>query len=184
MRSRILLTVLLTAFFVIASGCGNVKNCPVCGTTTADGYADIINIPVPEHNPSGEPGGPFNSFDISWVDHVHHLAISSDRLGLAVVVFDTVNNIAVNAIQGTNAVTGAGSKPVPVQPGPGRRHSTSFPQSCMCLAISPDSDVERDMTGLGGPTAPTFHLISGFGANHQLRRISRVRSAAPRVPTA
>ena len=33
MRSRILLTILLTVLFVLASGCGDVKNCPVCGTT-------------------------------------------------------------------------------------------------------------------------------------------------------
>src|SRR6202040_4123197 len=101
MRSRILLTVLLSMLFVLASGCGNVKNCPV-GATTADGYTDIVNITVPEHNPTGEPGGPFNSFDISWVDPVHHLDYVSDRIGLAVVVVDTNNNIAVNAIQGTN----------------------------------------------------------------------------------
>ena len=65
MRPRILLTILLTALFVIMSGCGSVKNCPVCGTTTADGYTVIDVMPVPEHNPTGEPGGPFNSFDIS-----------------------------------------------------------------------------------------------------------------------
>ena len=106
MRSRILLTVLLTALFVIASGCGGVNGCPVCGTTKADGYADIVNITVPEHNPTGEPGGPFNSFDISWIDSVHHLDYVSDRIGLAVVVSDTINNVAVNAIQGVNAVTG------------------------------------------------------------------------------
>ncbi len=61
MRSRILLTVLLTGLFVIATGCGNVAGCPVCGTTTADGYAVLDVVPVPEHNPTGEPGGPFNS---------------------------------------------------------------------------------------------------------------------------
>jgi hypothetical protein len=147
MRSRILLTVLLTALFVIASGCGNVKNCPVCGTTTADGYADIVNITVPEHNPTGEPGGPFNSFDISWVDSTHHLDYVSDRIGLAVVVVDTVNNIAVNAIQGVNAVTGAGN------------------QASLCdPSIPPITDVFGNFTRFGCRNAP-FHLISGFGAN-------------------
>ncbi|MGD0508747.1 MAG: hypothetical protein ABSA27_13170, partial [Terriglobales bacterium] len=62
MRPRILLTFLLTALFVILSGCGSVPNCPVCGTTKGGGYAVIDVIPVPEHNPTGEPGGPFNSF--------------------------------------------------------------------------------------------------------------------------
>jgi hypothetical protein len=147
MRSRILLTVLLTALFVIASGCGGVKNCPVCGTTTADGYADIVNITVPEHNPTGEPGGPFNSFDISWVDSAHHLDFVSDRIGLAVVVTDTVNNVAVNAIQGVNAVTGAGN------------------QASLCdPSIPPIISVFGNFTRFGCRNAP-FHLISGFGAN-------------------
>jgi hypothetical protein len=147
MRSRILLTVLLTALFVIASGCGGVNGCPVCGTTKADGYADIVNITVPEHNPTGEPGGPFNSFDISWVDSVHHLDFVSDRIGLAVVVSDTINNIAVNAIQGVNAVTGAGN------------------QASLCdPSIPPIVSVFGNFTRFGCRNAP-FHLISGFGAN-------------------
>jgi hypothetical protein len=147
MRSRILLTVLLTALFVIASGCGNVKNCPVCGTTTADGYADIVNITVPEHNATGEPGGPFNSFDISWVNSPTHLDYVSDRIGLAVVVVDTVNNIAVNAIQGVNAVTGAGN------------------QASLCdPSIPPIVSVFGNFTRFGCRNAP-FHLNSGFGAN-------------------
>src|ERR1700720_4079782 len=102
MRTRILLTSLVTTLFVILSACGGTKNCPVCGTTSGGGYVNIDVITVPEHNATGEPGGPFNSFDISWVDPVHHLDYVSDRIGLAVVVVDTNNNIAVNAIQGTN----------------------------------------------------------------------------------
>ncbi|MHB8215846.1 MAG: YncE family protein [Candidatus Sulfotelmatobacter sp.] len=165
MRPRILLTILLTALFVLLSGCGGVKNCPVCGTTTADGYANIVVIPVPEHNPNGEPGGPFNSFDISWLDPVHHLDYISDRLGLAVVVIDTNQNIAVNAIQGTNAITGAGDQQSPCATDP----ATGFD------VIPPIVDVfgnftrfgcRTDLTEIGGPSAPTFHLITGFGANH------------------
>jgi hypothetical protein len=147
MRSKILLTVLLTALFVIASGCGNVKNCPVCGTTTADGYADVVNITVPEHNPTGEPGGPFNSFDISWLNSPTHRDYVSDRIGLAVVVVDTVNNIAINAIQGSNAVTNAGNAASPCDP-----------------SIPPLADVFGNFTRFGCRNAP-FHLISGFGAN-------------------
>jgi DNA-binding beta-propeller fold protein YncE len=153
MRSRILLTIVLTALFVIASGCGNVKNCPVCGTTTADGYAVIDIIPVPEHNPTGEPGGPFNSFDISWVAQApgsasgHHLDYISDRIGLAVVVVDTSTNLAVNAIQGVNAVTGAGN------------------QASLCdPSIPPIADVFGNFTRYGCRNPP-FHLISGFGGN-------------------
>jgi len=93
MRSRILLTILLTALFVIATGCGNVPGCPTCGTTTNGSYTTIDVIPVPEHNPTGEPGGPFNSFDISWINGPTHRDYISDRIGLAVVVIDTVNNV-------------------------------------------------------------------------------------------
>jgi hypothetical protein len=108
MRSRILLTILLTALFVIMSGCAGVGNCPVCGTTTADGYAVIDIMPVPEHNPTGEPGGPFNSFDISVVDSVNHRFFVSDRLGLDVAVFDTQVDVAVNAFSGANGVAAGG----------------------------------------------------------------------------
>jgi len=103
MRPRILLTILLTALFVILSGCGTVKNCPVCGTTTGGTYANIDVISVPEHNPTGEPGGPFNSFDIGVDDPVHHKFFVSDRVGLVVAVFDTDTNIATNVIGGPNS---------------------------------------------------------------------------------
>ncbi len=108
MKSRILLTSLLTMLFVLGSGCGTTKNCPVCGTTQNDGYAVIDIIPVPEHNPTGAPGGPFNSFDISFVDPGHHLDYVADRIGLDVAVFDTINNVAVNIITGANGVAGGG----------------------------------------------------------------------------
>src|ERR1700676_3058402 len=108
MRTRILLSILVTALFVILSGCGNTRNCPVCGTTSAGAYAVIDIIPVPEHNPTGEPGGPFNSFDISLVDSANHRFFVSDRLGLDVAVFDTQQNIAVNFFAGANGVAGGG----------------------------------------------------------------------------
>jgi len=147
MRPRILLTILLTALFVLMSGCGTVKNCPVCGTTTADGYTSIVTITVPEHNPTGEPGGPFNSFDISWLDPNRHLDYVSDRIGLAVVVVDSINNIAVNAIQGVNAVTDAGNGASLCDP-----------------SIPPIVSVFGNFTRFGCRNAP-FHLNSGFGAN-------------------
>jgi hypothetical protein len=147
MRSRILLTILLTALFVVASGCGNVPGCPVCGTTTADGYAVLDVIPVPEHNPTGEPGGPFNSFDISWVNSATHRDYVSDRIGLAVVVVDTQNNLAINAIQGVNAVTNAGNAASLCDP-----------------TIPPLISVFGNFTRYGCRNAP-FHLISGFGTN-------------------
>jgi len=108
MRPRILLTILLTVLFVILSGCGGVSNCPVCGTTSGGAYGVIDVIPVPEHNPTGEPGGPFNSFDISLTDSVNHRFFVSDRIGLDVAVFDTQRNIAVNFFSGANGVAGGG----------------------------------------------------------------------------
>ncbi len=147
MRPSILLTMLLTALFVIASGCGNVAGCPTCGTTTGGAYTDIIDIPVPEHNPTGEPGGPFNSFDISWVDPVHHLFYVSDRIGLDIPVISTINNVAVNAIQGFNSVAGAGFQASPCDPN-----------------IPPIISVFGNYTRFGCRTG-NFHLDSGFGAN-------------------
>jgi hypothetical protein len=161
MRSRILLTMLLTALFVLSSGCGSVANCPTCGTTTAGAYVDIVNIPVPEHNPTGEPGGPFNSFDISWVDPVHHLDYVSDRIGLAVVVVNTISNIAVNAIQGVNSVTGAGFQASPcVKDAAG---NDIIPPIVSVFGNFTRYGCRTDLSYAGGPT---FHLITGFGANH------------------
>jgi hypothetical protein len=118
MRSRILLTVLLTVLFVILSGCGGVSNCPVCGTTSNGSYAVIDVIAVPEHNNTGEPGGPFNSFDISWISQPpggsgDNLDYVSDRIGIAVQVIDTVQNVAVNSIAGSNGISGAGNNASP-----------------------------------------------------------------------
>lgn len=146
MRSRILLTVLLTALFVLASGCGSVKNCPVCGTTSNGGYVSIDVIPVPEHNPTGEPGGPFNSFDISFVDPINHLDYVSDRIGLDVVVVDTINDVAVNIITGANGVAGGGD----------------FASPCVAT-IPPIVSVLGNWTRFGCRNG-AFH-IPGFGAN-------------------
>jgi hypothetical protein len=162
MKTRIPLTVLLSALFVILSGCGGVPNCPVCGTTSNGSYAVINVIPVPEHNPTGEPGGPFNSFDISWVDPVHHLDYVSDRIGLAVDVFNTVNNLAVNAIQGSNAVADAGNGASPCATDPATGNDLIPP----IISVFGDFTRYGCRTDLSWEGGPTFHLISGFGANH------------------
>jgi len=162
MRSRILLTVIVAVLFVILSGCGSVANCPVCGTTQNGGYAVIDIIAVPEHNPTGEPGGPFNSFDISWVDPIHHLDYVSDRIGLTVDVFDTINNLAVNAIQGSNAVAGAGNQASPCSTDP-ETGNDIIPPVIDVFGNFTRYACRTDLSWEGGPT---FHLISGFGANH------------------
>lgn len=162
MKSRILLTILLTALFVIASGCSSPANCPTCGTTKNGAYSVIDIIPVPEHNPTGEPGGPFNSFDISWINAPTRRDYVSDRLGLAVVVVDTSQNLAINAIQGSNAVTEGGD-----QASPCIKDAAGNP------IIPPLVDVVGNFTRFGcrsdmsaaTPPGPTFHLISGFGPN-------------------
>jgi hypothetical protein len=103
--------VLLGSFFFevsCGSGPGNV-NCPVCGTNQNGGVNLIDVMIVPEHNPNGEPGGPFNVFDISWVDPVNRLYYVSDRIGLDVPIFNSVSNIALAAIGGDNSVAEAGN---------------------------------------------------------------------------
>lgn len=148
MRSRVLLTILFASLLLILVGCSGVANCPTCGATpTGSGYANILNIPVPQHNPTGEPGGPFNSFDISWLNPATRLDYVSDRIGLVVVVIDTNSYLAVNAIQGSNAVTAAGNQASPCDP-----------------SIPPLISVFGNFTRHGCRNAP-FHLATGFGAN-------------------
>ena len=152
MKSRILLTSLLTALFVLASGCGGVTQLPDLRHYQNGTYGVIDIVTVPEHNPTGEPGGPFNSFDISSLApnpaaSGRYLDYVSDRIGLAVVVVDTSTNIAVNAIQGSNAVTDAGNGASPCDP-----------------SIPPMIDVFGNFTRFGCRNPP-FHLGSGFGGN-------------------
>ena len=154
MRPRILLTILLTTLFVIMSGCGGTKNCPVCGTTTAGGYTVIDIMPVPEHNPTGEPGGPFNSFDISVTDSANHRFFVSDRIGLDVAVFDTQQDVAVNFFAGANGVAGGGINASPC--------GTDNP-TAPTLFIPPLVTGYGNWTRFGCRTL-NFH-IPGFGAN-------------------
>ena len=104
------LIALIGALFMLNScgGGGSDSGCPVCGTTT-NGTIGLIDVMlVPEHNPNGEPGGPFNIFDISWVDPTYRNYFVSDRISLDVPVFNTVSNIALWAIGGDNSVAEAG----------------------------------------------------------------------------
>ena len=155
MQPRILLSIVVTAMFVILSGCGDVRNCPVCGTTKNDGYANIDVIPVPEHNPTGEPGGPFNSFDISVSDSANHRFFVSDRLGLDVVVIDTLQDVAVNYFSGANGVAGGGVN--------ASSCATDNPTT-PTLFIAPLVTGTGNWTRFGCRTL-NFH-IPGFGANN------------------
>lgn len=115
MKSKMLpvvaFAVLLGAFFLessCGSGPGNA-NCPVCGTNQNGSFGIIDVMIVPEHNTNGEPGGPFNIFDISWVDPTNRLYSVSDRIGLDVPIFSTLTNIAIFAVGGDNSVAEAGN---------------------------------------------------------------------------
>jgi hypothetical protein len=88
---------------------GSQSGCPVCGTTQNGPIALIDVMLVPEHNPNGEPGGPFNIFDIGWVDPTNRTYFISDRTGLDVPVFSTVSDVAMWAIGGDNSVAEGGN---------------------------------------------------------------------------
>ena len=105
--------VAVVALGLLWNGCGSEPYCPTCGTTVNGAYAVLDIIPVPEHNPTGEPGGPFNSFDISWFDPILQRDYVSDRIGLDVVVLDAKNNYAVNTIGGLNEVAEGGNNASP-----------------------------------------------------------------------
>jgi len=62
------LLALLGALFVLNSCGGSSPGCPVCGTQK-NGPIGLIDVMlVPEHNPNGEPGGPFNiSTSAGWI---------------------------------------------------------------------------------------------------------------------
>jgi hypothetical protein len=105
----LLAVVALFGAIFISNSCGSSPaSCPVCGTDKHATVGLIDVMLVPEHNGTGEPGGPFNIFDISWVDPVNRFYYVSDRVGLDVPMFSTVTNIAVAALGGDNSIAEAG----------------------------------------------------------------------------
>jgi hypothetical protein len=105
---RILLALFGMLLFLSSCG-GGQSGCPTCGTAT-NGPIGLLNIEyVPEHNPTGLPGGPFISFDIGFVDPVNRLYSISDRLGVDVAVFSDTSNVALWAIGGDNSVAENGN---------------------------------------------------------------------------
>lgn len=162
MKSRILPVlafVALLATFLVAPSCGNGPGniqCPVCGTNK-NGTVTLIDVMiVPEHNPNGEPGGPFNIFDISWVDPTNRLFFVADRIGLDVPVFSTVSNTALFAIGGDNSVAEAGNNA-----------STCFqigPAANPTQVIPPTTTAQGNFTRFGCKTMG-FRLPGGFGPN-------------------
>jgi hypothetical protein len=151
--------VALLGAILITSSCGSSKNCPVCGTDK-NGTIGLIDVMiVPEHNPNGEPGGPFNIFDISWVDPTNRLYSVSDRIGLDVPVFSTTSNIALWAIGGQNSVSEAGNNASPCWLDP----VLSVPNG-PAATIPPITSAQGNYTRFGCKT-DGFRLPGGFGPN-------------------
>ncbi len=150
---RLLALAALLGVMFISNSCSSAKNCPVCGTDQ-NGKITLIDVMlVPEHNPNGEPGGPFNIFDISWVDPVNRLYYVSDRVGLDVPVFSTTSNIALWAIGGQNSIAEGGNN------------------SSLCWVDPTSGETIPPVTsGLGNYTrfgckTDGFRLPGGFGPN-------------------
>jgi hypothetical protein len=138
---------------VFLNSCGSSPSgCPVCGTQQNAGIGLIDVMFVPEHNPNGEPGGPFNIFDISWVDPVNRAYYVSDRVGLDVPVFSTTSDIALWAIGGDNSVAEAGN------------NASSCWVAANGATIPPTTSAQGNYTRFGCKTMG-FRLPGGFGPN-------------------
>jgi len=157
MKSKMLPFVVLAgvlAAFLFASSCGNGSAvCPTCGTDKNGTVGLIAVMLVPEHNGNGEPGGPFNIFDISWVDPVNHLYYVTDRIGLDVPMFSTATDIALFAIGGDNSVAEAGNNA-----------SGCFNDATGAQIIPPITTAQGNYTRFGCKTMG-FRLPGFFGPN-------------------
>jgi hypothetical protein len=138
-----------------------------------NGAYGIINVvPVPEHNPTGEPGGPFNSFDISWFDPNQQKVYTSDRIGLDVVVTDAAHNFAVNTIGGLNQVDNAGNNGSPCW-GQAASEVQAIPSIITGLGSVNSTRPGNGLTRFGCRNAPFFAAFGtgptapfpGFGPN-------------------
>ena len=85
-----LAVVVLFGLLCASTGCSSSPpGCPVCGTDK-NGTVGLIDVmAVPGHSASGAPGGPFNLFDISWMDPANHIYYIADTVGIDVAAFNT-----------------------------------------------------------------------------------------------
>src|SRR3984885_14651643 len=144
----------LFAILFLLDSCGSSPSgCPTCGTAQHGSISLIDVMYVPEPNPNGEPGGPFNIFDISWVDPVNSAYYVSDRIGLDVPVFSTMSNVALWAIGGDNSVAEAGDNA-----------SLCWVDSTTGETIPPITTALGNYTRFGCKTN-TFRLPGFFGPN-------------------
>ena len=139
-------------FFLTSCGGGD-SGCPVCGTASHGPIGLIDVMQVPEHNPNGEPGGPFNIFDISWTNPATRTYFVTDRIGLDVPVFSTTSNIALWAIGGDNSVAEAGDNA-----------SSCWADPATGATIPPLTTAQGNYTRFGCKTNG-FRLPGFFGPN-------------------
>jgi len=145
---------ILASPILLATSCkSSPASCPVCGTDTNATVGLIDVMTVPGHSASGAPGGPFNLFDISWVDAGHRLYYVSDTVGTDVPVFNTVSNIAVAAIAGDNSITESGTNA-----------SACFTDSAGNQVIPPITTAQGNYTQFGCKTG-NFRIPGFFGPN-------------------
>jgi hypothetical protein len=104
----------LFGLVLVSTGCSSgPPACPVCGTDK-NGTVGLIDVmAVPGHSATGAPGGPFNLFDISWVDPANHFYYVSDTVGVDIASFNIVSNIAVAAIGGDSSTAESGNNASP-----------------------------------------------------------------------
>src|ERR1700730_15077514 len=157
MKSKMLPFVVLAgvlAALLFASSCGNGSAvCPTCGTEKNVTVGLIAVLLVPDANGNGEPGGPFNIFDISWVDPVNHLYYVTDRIHLDVPIFSTATDIGLFAIGGDNSVAETGNNA-----------SGCFNDAAGTQIIHPITTAQGNYTRFGCKTMG-FRLPGFFGPN-------------------
>jgi hypothetical protein len=149
-----LAVVVLFGLLSMSAGCSSgPPGCPVCGTDV-NGTVGLIDVmAVPGHSASGAPGGPFNLFDISWVDPGNHLYYVSDTVGADVAEFNTMNNIALAAIGGDSSIVESGVNA-----------SMCFQDSSGNQVIPPITTAQGNYSQYGCKTG-NFRLSGFFGAN-------------------
>ena len=171
MRSRILLTSLLTALFVLVSGCGGVPNSRFAAPRRTAPTGLLISL---LYRNTIRPANLEDHLTPSTLARLllilpasgHYLDYVSDRIGLAIVVTDTSHKHCGQRHSGNpNAVTDAGNGASPCDP-----------------SIPPTIDVFGNFTRFGCRNPP-FHLGSGFGGNGNFGGF-RAPSVAPPAPMA
>ena len=149
--TRLALAVLFGSIPIMTSCSSTPPGCPVCGTdkNATVGLIDVMS--VPGHSASGAPGGPFNLFDISWVDPANRLYYVADTVGVDVPVFNTVSNIALAAIGGDTSIAESGVNASPC-----------FQDSTGNQVIPPITSAQGNYVEFGCKTG-TFRLPSVLG---------------------